>query len=154
MSSTEPFPRDVSCYNLCSNKLTAANVPQTYLSGKLFNLLPEAEESMDVDAAPAGETEGSASSSTTPASAPKKYTPPVDPNSNTLIPEAVMYIRLLLILAAIDAGQIAEAGEFALETTNMVQKANRRTMDQIAAKVYFYLARAYDVQEKLAELRP
>jgi hypothetical protein len=27
-------------------------------------------------------------------------------------------------------------------------------MDQIAAKIYFYLARAYELQDRLAELRP
>jgi 26S proteasome regulatory subunit N3 len=84
----------------------------------------------------------------------KKYTSPVDKATNDLIPEAVVYLRLLLILAALDAGKVVEAGEFALETANIVQAANRRTMDQIAAKIYFYLARSYEIQDRLAELRP
>lgn len=145
-----------------------AKTGQALIAHPLFNLLPEVEEAMDVDsaaatpapsaaaAAPAAAGEASTSTSAaTPAPAqPKKYTAPVDPATNDLIPEAVVYLRLLLILAAIDAGKIHEAGEFALETANIVQQANRRAMDQIAAKIYFYLARAYEMQDRLAELRP
>lgn len=31
---------------------------------------------------------------------------------------------------------------------------NRRTMDQIAARVYFYHARFHELTNKLAEIRP
>lgn len=41
-----------------------------------------------------------------------------------------------------------------METAEMITSLNRRTMDAIAAKVYFYLARAYDLQGRLAELQP
>ncbi|OCF36915.1 26S proteasome regulatory subunit N3 [Kwoniella heveanensis BCC8398] len=87
------------------------------------------------------------------ASKKKAYTPPVDA-SGDLLPEGVMYLRLLLILANLDAGKINEAGEFALETTELISSLNRRTMDQIAAKVWFYLARSYELQGRLAELQP
>ncbi|WVF71655.1 hypothetical protein IAT40_006463 [Kwoniella sp. CBS 6097] len=83
----------------------------------------------------------------------KAYTPPVDA-SGDLLPEGVMYLRLLLILANLDAGKINEAGVFALETTELISSLNRRTMDQIAAKVWFYLARSYELQGRLAELQP
>ena len=36
----------------------------------------------------------------------------------------------------------------------MLGQWNRRTTDQLAAKVYFYLARAFEVQGRLAELHP
>lgn len=36
----------------------------------------------------------------------------------------------------------------------IVSKANRRTLDQLAAKVYFYLARTYELQGRLSELQP
>jgi len=48
---------------------------------------------------------------------------------------------------------VNQAGEFAMETAEMVSSYNRRTMDQLAAKVYFYLARAYELQGRLAELQ-
>jgi 26S proteasome regulatory subunit N3 len=128
---------------------------QQLIASSIFGLLPEPpakDESMEVDEAPKEEKEGESS---TPAPAPaKKYTAPVDSATQDLIPEGVVYLRLLLILAALDAGKVAEAGAFAKETTELIQAANRRTMDQIAAKVYFYLARTYELQGRLAELRP
>ncbi|BEJ12013.1 hypothetical protein CspHIS471_0204730 [Cutaneotrichosporon sp. HIS471] len=130
---------------------------QALIASPIFGLLPEPpakDEAMDVDKTPKakeGEKEGESS---TPAPAPKKYTAPVDSSTQDLIPEGVVYLRLLIILAAVDAGKVAEAGAFAKETTDLIQAANRRTMDQIAAKVYFYLARAYELQGHLAELRP
>jgi 26S proteasome regulatory subunit N3 len=84
----------------------------------------------------------------------KKYSPPVDPTTQDLLPECVAYLRLLLISANLDAGRVIEGGDFAMETTEMIAKANRRTMDQLAGKVWFYLARAYEIQGRLAELQP
>lgn len=109
---------------------------------------------MEVDEAPKDDDEKKEGESSKPAPAPKKYTAPVDSATQDLIPEGVVYLRLLLILAALDAGKVAEAGAFAKETIELIQAANRRTMDQIAAKVYFYLARTYELQGRLAELRP
>ncbi|WVQ99237.1 hypothetical protein IAU59_006369 [Kwoniella sp. CBS 9459] len=95
----------------------------------------------------------SSGSSTNTNNKKRAYTPPVDA-SGDLLPEGVMYLRLLLILANLDAGKINEVGEFALETTELISSLNRRTMDQIAAKVWFYLARSYELQGRLAELQP
>lgn len=41
-----------------------------------------------------------------------------------------------------------------MDTVEIMTAANRRSMDQIAAKVYFYLALAYERQGRLAELQP
>jgi 26S proteasome regulatory subunit N3 len=105
---------------------------------------------MEVDSAPAEEPNGTA----TPAPSGKKYSPPVDSSTQDLLPECVVYLRLLLILANLDAGRVEQAGAFAMETAEIMSKANRRTMDQLAGKVWFYLARAYELQGKLAELQP
>lgn len=47
-----------------------------------------------------------------------------------------------------------QTAKFLDETTEILAKANRRTMDQIAAKVYFYLALAFERQGRLQELQP
>ncbi|WOO85576.1 putative 26S proteasome regulatory subunit rpn3 [Vanrija pseudolonga] len=120
---------------------------QALIAAPIFSTIKDGE-SMDVDSAAAPAADG------TVAAAVKKYTAPLDASTNDLLPEGIVYLRLLIILAALDAGKVVEAGEFALETTEIIQAANRRTMDQIAAKVYFYLARSYELQDRLAELRP
>ncbi|KAK8864225.1 hypothetical protein IAR55_001471 [Kwoniella newhampshirensis] len=128
---------------------------QIFIASDIFSSLPSSkstssEEEMEIDPTPAKAEE----SNTTPPTTKKKFTPPIDGSTGDLLPEAVMYIRLLIILLNLDAGRIKEAGDFALETTEIISSLNRRTMDQIAAKIWFYLARSYELQGRLAELQP
>ncbi|WVQ77238.1 hypothetical protein IAR50_006921 [Cryptococcus sp. DSM 104548] len=137
---------------------------QALIASPIFSNLPEdpapeaatEDEAMEVDTTPAPEaTTESAALSTTPAPAPKKkFSPPLDSSSSDLIPEAIVYLRLLLLLKSLDAGKVKEAGEFAEETAELVSSWNRRTMDPLAGKVWFYLARAYELQGRLSELQP
>ena len=115
---------------------------------------------MEIDSAPAA-------SKDTTSTQPRKFSPPIDPNTHDLFPEGTIYIRLLLILANLDAERVKEvrslavsgladtyqAGDFAMETTEIISTLNRRTLDQLSAKVYFYLARAYELQGRLVELQ-
>lgn len=41
-----------------------------------------------------------------------------------------------------------------METADLISSWNRRTMDQLVGKVWFYVARAYELQGRLAELQP
>lgn len=104
--------------------------------------------------APAPESEDKEKATKPKASGSKKYTPPVDGQSNDLILEATVYLRLLLTLLNLDAGHTELAAKFLDETTEIMAKANRRTMDQIAAKVYYYLALSYERLGQLQELQP
>lgn len=80
-------------------------------------------------------------------------TPPTAP-----CPETEVYLRLLTILHLIDASDLTRAKELARETAEKIQFLNRRSMDALAAKVYFYLARVWELDNggngDLAELRP
>ena len=69
---------------------------------------------MEVDSTPAPapeanrtttESNGTATSATT---IPKKFSPPIDPTNQDLLPECIVYLRLLLLLANLDAGKIQE----------------------------------------------
>lgn len=111
-------------------------------ASSLIPLLPESTSSdvaMDVDPTPA------ASITPTPASKPPTSEP---------IPEVDIYIRLLYILLLIDADENDKAIELSLRTTEKIHALNRRTLDPISGKVYFYLARAHDIADKLADIRP
>ncbi|WWC61685.1 uncharacterized protein I303_104270 [Kwoniella dejecticola CBS 10117] len=125
---------------------------QSLIANPIFSDLPSGpssdSEEMEVDPTSTS-TETANGASTTQ----KKNSPPTDAGGD-LIPEGIMYLRLLLILQNLDAGKIAEAGDFAMETTELMSSLNRRTMDQIAAKIWFYLARAYELQGRLSELLP
>lgn len=85
--------------------------------------------------------------STAPASTAKPATS--EPNS-----EVDTYIRLLYILFLIDTKATAKAIELSLRTTERIHSLNRRTLDPIASKVYFYLSRTHEIAGKLADIRP
>ncbi|KAI9639580.1 proteasome regulatory subunit C-terminal-domain-containing protein [Dioszegia hungarica] len=138
---------------------------QSLIASSFFDSLPETAAAssdaksseasgMDIDQTPAETAATAAASTSEAATGAKKFSPPLDGVSQDLIPEAVAYLRLLLILMNLDAGKVEEAGTFAMETTEICGKANRRTLDQLSSKVYFYLARSYELQGRLAELQP
>ena len=103
----------------------------------LLSLLPATttDVEMDVDSA-------------SPNTIPTKHVTSV-PN-----PEVETYIRLLYTLFLIDSKNIDQAIELSLKTAERIHDLNRRTLDSIAAKVYFYLSRAHEIAGKLADIRP
>jgi len=69
-------------------------------------------------------------------------------------PESEVYLRLLVILYLVDNSALPQALALAHETVEKIQSLNRRSLDPIAAKVYFYLARTHELKGDVAELRP
>jgi 26S proteasome regulatory subunit N3 len=65
---------------------------------------------MEIDSVPTEATPAEATASTSAAQA-KKFSPPLDGISQDLIPEAVVYLRLLLILMNLDAGKVKEVSQ-------------------------------------------
>ncbi|XP_055338134.1 probable 26S proteasome non-ATPase regulatory subunit 3 [Paramacrobiotus metropolitanus] len=71
----------------------------------------------------------------------------------TMIPEVTVYLHLLILLHLLDAGKNSEALSCAETLVGKVIANTRRTMDPLAARVYFYYARAYEVNGKLSSIR-
>ena len=80
---------------------------------------------------------------------------PSKPATVEPIPEIEIYIRLLLIhyLLASSATH-GKAMEISKQTVEKIQVLNRRTMDPIAAKVWYALERSYELGGELADARP
>lgn len=95
------------------------------IASSIFQDLPEAPkaavEEMEVDPTPAAEPaaetkEGEEAKETgdkdkkakNTAAAPPKYTAPIDPTTSDLLPECTVYLRLLMILANLDAGRVQQ----------------------------------------------
>jgi 26S proteasome regulatory subunit N3 len=112
-------------------------LPDSPTLASLLSLLPTTttDVDMDVDSAPS-------------------YTTPTKPVTSVPNPEVETYIRLLYTLFLIDSKNIDEAIELSLKTAERIHDLNRRTLDPIAAKVYFYLSRVHEIAGKLANIRP
>lgn len=82
------------------------------------------------------------------------HTAPAKSVNSAPNPEVETYIRLLYTLFLIDSKDIDKAIELSLKTAERIHDLNRRTLDPIAAKVYFYLSRAHEIGGKLADIRP
>lgn len=83
--------------------------------------------------------------SAAPAPQPQKPSPPTDP-----LPESEVYLRLLIfhhLLASPES--LAKAFKLADETVKKIQAWNRRSMDPLAARVWFAVVRAYKLAGEL-----
>ena len=101
---------------------------------------------MDVDPAGSSSTPAATSSTTTSAKPKKEVT--------EIAAEVDVYFRLLVTLVLLDTKQVEQAATLSQQTAELIQNLNRRSLDHLAAKVYFYLARAYEILGKDAEIRP
>jgi len=70
-------------------------------------------------------------------------------------PEVEMYLRLLILHQLLSSSSnYGKAKELAIETVEKMQSLNRRSMDPIAAKIWYAVERTYELGGDLAEARP
>jgi len=74
-------------------------------------------------------------------------------SATPLYPEVDYYLSLLVLIHLIDAGKGEEAVQCANQIVSKLEGQNRRTLDQISAKCYFYFMRAHEMVGQLAEVR-
>lgn len=80
---------------------------------------------------------------------------PIKPQAQEPLPECEVYFRLLLIHHLLtDKGKHSKAMELANGTITKIQALNRRSMDPIAAKVWYAVERTYELTGDLSEARP
>ncbi|XP_070535762.1 26S proteasome non-ATPase regulatory subunit 3-like [Ptychodera flava] len=69
------------------------------------------------------------------------------------LPELEVYIHLLVVLYLIDNKRYSEAVKLSDLLMEKIQTHNRRSLDQLSAKAYFYHSRAYELVGKLDKIR-
>ncbi|KAI9291322.1 hypothetical protein K502DRAFT_368539 [Neoconidiobolus thromboides FSU 785] len=72
---------------------------------------------------------------------------------STILPEAELYLSLLVQLFLLDNQQIEKCTYLSDELVKHIQVLNRRSCDKLAAKIYFYFAQVYEKQGKLESIR-
>jgi len=70
-----------------------------------------------------------------------------------VLPEAEVYVRLLIVIFLIDRKLYDQAIVASESLVQRLQDFNRRTLNPLSAKVYFYYARAYELSHRLEEIR-
>lgn len=80
---------------------------------------------------------------------PKTPVPTTEP-----VPEVDIYLRLLLVHFLLSSGDVPKARDLVHETVQKMQQLNRRSMDPIAAKIWFAVQQIYEAEGKLADARP
>jgi len=77
------------------------------------------------------------------------------PPTSDPVPEVEVYLRLLILHHLLKSPtNYPQAKELAQETVTTIQRLNRRSMDPIAAKVWFAVERTYELAGELSEARP
>lgn len=77
------------------------------------------------------------------------------PTSSEPVPEVEIYLRLLIIYNLLSSSEgNAKALQLAKKTGEKILQLNRRSMDTIAAKVWYAVDRAYELGGELADARP
>ncbi|KAF6258690.1 26S proteasome regulatory complex [Scenedesmus sp. NREL 46B-D3] len=69
------------------------------------------------------------------------------------LPEVELYMYLLVLVYLLDSKQFAQAREVADTAVGLLQQHNRRTLDAIGARIYFYYSWAYECTGALADVR-
>lgn len=76
-----------------------------------------------------------------------------DVQTKTVLPETEVYIHLLTLVFLLDNKQTSEATSCSAALVKRLQAFNRRTLDQLAAKAYFYYSQSFESANRLAEIR-
>ncbi|CAG8689209.1 10895_t:CDS:2, partial [Racocetra fulgida] len=71
-----------------------------------------------------------------------------------ILPEIDLYLHLLLMIYLLDKQEFEKGIQLSNETIGKIRSLNRRTLDQLSARIYFYYARFYELTGNLAVIRP
>ncbi|KAF6070474.1 hypothetical protein FOB64_002536 [Candida albicans] len=69
----------------------------------------------------------------------------MDVDNTTLIPEIELYIHLLVQVYLLDTGKLEELNSLGEHVVQLMKSFNRRSLDFIQAKVWFYVCRAKEL---------
>lgn len=77
-------------------------------------------------------------------------------DNKNVLPEVDVYLHLLVQIYLLDQKKIEQGAEFSSQLVEKVHGLNRRTLDSLASKVYFYYSRFYELlpTPALTTIRP
>lgn len=73
--------------------------------------------------------------------------------SPSMVPEISAYLHLLAILVLLDAKRNVEASTVSRSLVDWISTQNRRTLDEISSRTFFYYSRSIELTGKLSSIR-
>lgn len=95
----------------------------------------------------------SSGSSATPATPAVPTAPTKTKLPSIVLPEVDLYLNLLMLLFAIDRKKYEKALELSEKMMDKIVSQNRRSLDVIAAKCFFYYGRINELTDRLDKIR-
>ncbi|KAJ2781541.1 26S proteasome non-ATPase regulatory subunit [Coemansia javaensis] len=83
-----------------------------------------------------------------------KQKPAGSPKAGACEPEVCLFLGLLSMLYLLDSGSREAGAELADVLLGVASASQRRTVDPIASRIYFYYARFFELAGRLADARP
>ncbi|GLJ22636.1 hypothetical protein SUGI_0426030 [Cryptomeria japonica] len=74
-------------------------------------------------------------------------------SKQNILPELEIFAYLLVLIYLIDQKQYHEAKRCSLDAISRLKQLNRRTLDVLAARLYFYYSYSYELTDSLVEIR-
>src|SRR5690349_18723631 len=107
---------------------------------------------MDVDV-PSTEPAAATSPSTTPAAPGTAPTaaPPAPVVSDE--PEVAAFLGLLVLITLVDARKLSAAQNLSATLIDSLAQWNRRTLDPLSGRLFFFFARAHELDKKSGDIR-
>ncbi|KAJ7211356.1 PCI domain-containing protein [Mycena pura] len=146
------------------NAIEEVFVKDTPTKQSLLSWLPDAPaptEAMEVDAAPPASNADAAPAASKADAAPAASKADAAPAASKAaaapepVPDVDIYFRLLIMHHFMaSSSTYGKALELGHQTIEKMQALNRRSMDPIAAKVWYALERAYELGGELSDARP
>ncbi|KNC72016.1 hypothetical protein SARC_15435, partial [Sphaeroforma arctica JP610] len=68
-------------------------------------------------------------------------------------PEVETYLQIMITIFLIDAERVDDAMECSSDMVDRVAKYNRRTLDPLSARAFYYYGRAFELAGKFSEIR-
>ncbi|KAL5961844.1 26S proteasome non-ATPase regulatory subunit 3 [Taenia solium] len=87
-------------------------------------------------------------------SPPKLNVKPKSQKPGTLLPEVEVYLHLLLLIHLLDSGNTKEATRCSTLLMERTQETGRRTVGVLASRCFYYHSRAFELDDRLEEIRP
>ncbi|EUB56878.1 26S proteasome non-ATPase regulatory subunit 3 [Echinococcus granulosus] len=85
---------------------------------------------------------------------PKLNVKPKSQKPGALLPEVEVYLHLLLLIHLLDSGNTKEATRCSTLLMERTQETGRRTMGALASRCFYYHSRAFELDDRLEEIRP